>query len=366
MTPKSPKHGDKLEIATAAYFQSHGLLVRRSVRLAVAAGTAEATDIDLLGLRYSNPLNEERIIVDCRDRRKPRPFERILWTLGLATFSKANRATVVSPRAPWQAREFASQATVEILDADQIYSHLDNRKNSYIPFGDASQTLELKTQDRKKRCGSAAKGLLQETTRIRQMLIIGHPLSNFIRIIRILSEIGKFNPQNPEMKYLVHYTLFDAAVIIATMLSRFSAETKWTPKTSRTDYARKKLTYGDTPPGKAQELAKIAMGQTFHNVFPPPKFADETILLIDSLVENSLLAAKMPYAADYLLFGRVLEGIPDSHVVPYLGAEQDDAIKMVKKLLSLLSFAAEIPNSIWEFRNEEYVTKNDASQRNLL
>jgi len=71
------KIGDKLELRGAAYFQAHGYLVRRSVSLAVAAGTADATDIDLLAIRFSVPLAEERLVADCKDRRKPKPFERI-------------------------------------------------------------------------------------------------------------------------------------------------------------------------------------------------------------------------------------------------------------------------------------------------
>ena len=101
------------EIKTAMYFQSHGFLVRQGVKLAIAAGTADVTDIDVLALRFNTPLEEERLVIDCKDKKKSKPFERILWTVGLSTFAQANRAVVVLPSAPWQAREFASQVQAE-------------------------------------------------------------------------------------------------------------------------------------------------------------------------------------------------------------------------------------------------------------
>ena len=73
MSETNLKVGDRLELSAAAYFQAQGFLVRRGVMLSVAAGTADATDIDLLAIRFTVPLSEERVVADCKDRRKPRP-----------------------------------------------------------------------------------------------------------------------------------------------------------------------------------------------------------------------------------------------------------------------------------------------------
>jgi hypothetical protein len=61
--------GASLEFRTAAYLQAFGYLVRRGVVLSVAAGTAEATDIDLFAIRFQLPLAEEKLIVDCKERK---------------------------------------------------------------------------------------------------------------------------------------------------------------------------------------------------------------------------------------------------------------------------------------------------------
>ena len=130
--------GTDREIITAAYFQSYGFLVRQGVKLAIAAGTSEVTDIDVLALRYSAPLEEERIVIDCKDRKKPKPFERILWTVGLSTFAQANRSVVVLPSVPWQAREFASQVKVEVLCVPEMEEHLASVSGTNMSFGQAN------------------------------------------------------------------------------------------------------------------------------------------------------------------------------------------------------------------------------------
>jgi len=135
VTDKDSSKGGALETQTAAFFQAHGFVVRRGVKLAVGSGTTEATDIDVLGFRFGVPLAEQRLVVDCKDRRKPKPFERVLWTKGLAAFAQADYAVVVLPRAPWQARDFATRGKVELLDATEIERFLETQGTRAIPFG---------------------------------------------------------------------------------------------------------------------------------------------------------------------------------------------------------------------------------------
>ncbi len=178
--------GVALELRTAADFQAHGYLVRRGVKLAVAAGTAEATDIDLLAIRFNTPLNEQRLIADCKDRKKTHPFERILWTMGLTSFSSATEAVVVLPRAPWQARDFAAQGNVEILTADEMDASLETSDRSIRPFGDADLAFSNAYLPGGNRSQKFPKNLVREDLRLRQMLVISYSLTNLNRIFRTL------------------------------------------------------------------------------------------------------------------------------------------------------------------------------------
>ncbi|HKR59291.1 MAG TPA: hypothetical protein VJS64_06115, partial [Pyrinomonadaceae bacterium] len=222
MTSEFVRVGDNLELRAAAYFQSQGYFVRRSVMLSVAAGTADATDVDLLGIRFNVPLTEERLVADCKNRRKPRPFERILWTRGLASFANATQAVVILPRGVWQAREFATQGRVEVLESFEIERFLKTVGSSFTPFGDANPELSYRRRQ------NDSRELAREDLRLRQMLVVGHPLTNLNRIIKILSDIGHGVPREGDSFWMTRYVCSDAAVIASIMLVRFAAESKWT------------------------------------------------------------------------------------------------------------------------------------------
>jgi len=338
------KIGDKLELRGAAYFQAHGYLVRRSVSLAVAAGTADATDIDLLAIRFSVPLAEERLVADCKDRRKPKPFERILWVRGLASFANAGKAIVVLPRSVWQAREFANQGGVEIIESLEIEKFLKTTAKSFVPFGEASNELSVR------RGQNSNRELARESTALRQMLVTGHPLTNLNRIISRLSKIGKIREGD---FWMLRYICFDAAVIASVMLVRFAAESKWTPEKDWSAYARKKLTFGDVSPNKALQLAQYALDRKIVEGIPAPAYTNEIIQLIKSLIINPNVAASLPIVLDRHLFDQVLMKRPRP-ALPQT-TDDDEVLKLARRTLSAISYAAGIPASIWQTSSHENI-----------
>ena len=176
MSASKERKGPDLELRTAAYFQGLGYLVRRGIKLTVAAASAEATDIDVLAIRFSVPLAEERLIADCKDRKKPRPFERVLWTRGLATFARADRSVVVLSRVPWQVRELGAQGNVEIMEAKEVSDGVGEDGATDRSYGEADPSLDrvatLRRQRVQQQDGTLAKDLAKEELKLRQMLIV--------------------------------------------------------------------------------------------------------------------------------------------------------------------------------------------------
>lgn len=345
------RKGPGLELRTAAYFQNLGYLVRRGVKLAVGAGSADVTDIDVLAVRFSVPLAEERLIADCKDRKKPRPYERVLWTRGLASFARADRAVVVLPRVPWQAREFGAQGGVEIVEIGAVSDEAADGEMSYEAYGEADPALDGLTRIRRQRVqqqdSNLAKELAREELKLRQMLIVGHPLTNLNRIIRMLSSIGKrVDHGSEEARWLRLHTIYNAAVIGGVMLVRFACETKWTPEEEWSEYARKKLTYGDVPPQKARQLAKLALDTNFFEGMPSPQYTEEIVGVIGALISQPAAASTVPQALDFKFFGQELgsEDTPESQN----NVLHANSAKLGKQVLSTLSYAAELPTTLWE------------------
>lgn len=339
---------NNLEIRTAAYFQSLGFLVRDGVKLAIAAGTAEITDIDVLALRFSVPLMEERIVIDCKDRKKPKPFERILWTTGLSSYSRANRTVVVLPNAPWQAREFATGTNVEILCTQEIENYMKSIQETVKPFGQANPRISGRRDSILKNLEDKDKHFFREDLQLRQMLVIGHPLTNLNRIIRLLCVLGKNSKEtNANAQWLKQYICFNAGVIAGLMLVRFAAESKWTPQDDWSDYARKRLIYGDIPPQKARQLAKLALDQNYFGELPKPFYTEEIIGILRLLISKQKLTSLVPYGLDFYLLGRSYGVLDEQYVSPFLNQAQDDVLAICKQILSVVAYAAELPNEIW-------------------
>lgn len=337
--------GPRLEFATAQFFQSHGFFVRRGVKIAVADGLHEVTDIDVLAIRFGVPLNEERVVLDCKDRRKAKPFERILWTRGLADFAKANRAIIVSPMPPWTAREFAGYGNVEVLTSEVVAAHLKAQAHSYVPFADADGPLA----DSIPIVGSEElrKSLAQKDLMLRQMLTNGNPLTNLNRIVKLLraAELS-FNSPGP-LDIVFRRFLYNAAAIGAVMLVRFAAISKWTPEKDWMDHAQKLLTYGDLPPKKAQQLAKLVALPEIAGALPAPEYLDEVIQLLARMIERPTAAALLPFTVDLELQGKILGSVPQSYYPAALKGLEEDAISLCKRTLSAFSFATQLPATVW-------------------
>jgi hypothetical protein len=177
------------------------------------------------------------------------------------------------------------------------------------------------------------------------MLVIGHPLTNLNRIVKTLSTVGKAASHEGANFWMTRYVVFNAAVIAAVMLVRFAAESKWTPEKDWSAYARKKLTFGDVSPTKALQLAQLALDRKIIEGIPAPAYTNEIIQLIKVLVSNPQLAARLPNALDQYLFDQVLMG---QSRVKSLEVDEEASGRLVRRVLSALSYAGGIPAAIWQ------------------
>lgn len=355
----SGEKGDQLELLTAAFFQAHGFFVRRGVMLSVAAGAADATDIDLLALRYTQPLKEERLVADCKYRKRGKPFERVLWTMGLSQFARAGRSVVVSPAPIPAAREFAAQGHVEMIAADRIRKHLASPP--FPPFGDADPVIADKLQSAASSKGVATKEINRERARLRQMLVVGNCVTNLNRAIIVARQLRRtLTVIGPKEQWLRDYACKDAAVVCTVMLLRFAEEANWFPDKDWKSILQKRLTYGDVRPSKAVRLAQIALDKEFPNGLPAPEFADELAGAVEAIIQKPDCACLLPNSVEYLLFHA-------DDRLPFHGQDRsrdDEVIGLAKRVISALSYAVEEPNAFeWTNNIAWHFTKNKEETR---
>jgi hypothetical protein len=125
------------------------------------------------------------------------------------------------------------------------------------------------------------------------------------------------------------------------MLVRFAAESKWTPEKDWSAYARKKLTFGDVSPQKALQLAELALDRRINEGIPAPAYTGEILEVIKALITSPKVAARVPTSLDYYLFG-------NSRFDLRAGSVEEHALKLSRRVLSALSYAAGISSSLWQ------------------
>jgi len=108
--------GAGLEELVRAYFARQGFFTLRSVSYRFE--DEEVTDIDVWLYGRQSAGVRTRTIVDVKDKRSPKAFERILWTRGMQLALGCDRAIVATTDRGAQILRFAQQQKVALLTKD--------------------------------------------------------------------------------------------------------------------------------------------------------------------------------------------------------------------------------------------------------
>ena len=122
----SQRKGPRLEEVVRAYFARQGFFALRGVDLTFDGDKVTDIDVWLYG-RLSASIRT-RTIVDVKDKRSPKAFERILWTRGMQLALGCDRAVVATTYNNLKAKRFAREQGVALLHKeflDRLRSRID-------------------------------------------------------------------------------------------------------------------------------------------------------------------------------------------------------------------------------------------------
>jgi len=232
-------------------------------------------------------------------------------------------------------REFAAQGGVEVLSAEQVAAFVVQQSTQYYGDADTARAARLARVSHLKL--PETKSLLHELARVRQMLVVGSPTTNFNRLVLTIRRLrGLRQGSSVEWPWLRDFVCNDATVTAALMLLRFVEEVKWSPEADWRTTLTRRLTYGDVPPSKALQLAKIALDQPFPEGLPPPEYTEEVGGLVDQLIARSAVSVWTPISVDYLLAA----GTVRSSGVPWVPAElQAEVLALGRRVISTIGYA---------------------------
>ena len=110
------RKGPLLEEVVRAYFARQGFFALRGVDLKFEG--VKVTDIDVWLYGRQSASIRTRTIVDVKDKRSPKAFERILWTRGMQLSLGCDRAVVATTYNSPKAKRFAREQGVALLHKD--------------------------------------------------------------------------------------------------------------------------------------------------------------------------------------------------------------------------------------------------------
>lgn len=111
----APDKGGIAEEALRQYFRESGSFVLRAVP--VKAGTEDVSDIDLWAYSRTGPLSRSIFIVDIKNKKRGKAFERAVWIKGLQAALGADDVVIASQGAKDSVYAFAARLGVRVLSS---------------------------------------------------------------------------------------------------------------------------------------------------------------------------------------------------------------------------------------------------------
>lgn len=315
--------GPQLEYNVSGLFQNQGYLTRRSVPLYYGNNNQDATDIDVVGFLFTPPFQVHKIICDCKNKQKSKPYERIFWAKGLGQFVGATDIYVSLPQASWDTVKFAQKGDIRILTSDIIKDYFTHNSNVY-GIADDEFYIDFFNNINKEIKSDKTLGVFWNS--LKKLYLNEDPYVAINIAMELLLNGGKNLSFSKERglknNYLFwKYICCEALVLIGLNILNICADTICLPSKSREQHILSKLTYGDIDPSKINTIlnyAKIAANEMVKATIPknalpkstvvdfgeisPPTYAQSIIGLVERAIQNPEWYINLPQVLDFILF----------------------------------------------------------------
>lgn len=377
MTPPAApqgKRGNDMEYLSAAVFQSQGYLVRRGIPLQVGPGSSDVTDIDVFGVRFSQPFQIHRVVCDCKDRQRSRPYERIFWAKGLGAFVGASETYVALPRPGVDVIHFAKRGQVRVLPEDV----LREAARAYTPFSFANKGFADRLE---KSVHAGMKRAKQSTTvlaQTRRLYLADDPYvaMNIAMInLKLAADTLRGAGGLPkEVGDLWQVIAGELLVVCPILLLMMASDTLGLSKEQRAKHITEHLTYGDLPPQKAEEFFDLARqvaleaGRAANPKLPAsaplpfdlgeieaPSYSADVVGLVERAINQPALYIHLPSVMDYLVFEQSVQHSTFSDQefrVAFPGATQEEKLKIARNIFVFARDAAKLNLGVFWPRQE--------------
>lgn len=353
---KTDQKGFGFEYQVSGMFQSQGYLTRRGISLQYGVTNHDATDIDVLGIIFTNPFQGHRIICDCKNKVRSKPYERIFWAKGLGEFVKASNVFVALNKTQWEIVRFASTGGVKVLTSDILEGFRDERYSFGLADEGFYGTYE-KILQKVAKANSTIGGILSSTRRLylheNPYVAINICLEHLNTVARGLEHASHYSKDHRDtLKFLA----CELTVLVGLQLLGICSDVLGLPERERRNHITSKLTYGDLDPIVANDLinsARDLANEMVRSSIPksmapksidfgtidPPSYTDSLIGLVERALTRPNSYIQIPQHLDFLLFEQGLKDkeYSEEAILSIFGYSMiDEKFKVSRNILSFV------------------------------
>lgn len=345
--------GDALEYRGFRLLQKYGYLVRRNYSISTSAGLHQITDVDILGLKYEVGFTKKVFIIECKNRKRTVPIDRILWLRGLKEIIGAQLASLIVPNVKWDIKDYGYKRGIKVIDFvnfDSLETALNVDKSEFFGLGDYRYYEPLYSQ---------WQSMLSSQNRL-------HITYNFLSTeARNINPYKGINRLFSEMQWLMSsldgsnkarsdfslFLLYEIVILMAVYLLQICEYCQILNQSERQEYLNKSLTYVDWNKEKAENLllsswkvaarlSKEQLGKEIQipkefNTFPRPEFTDGIIEVVERFCKYPNSSIHVIEFLDMLLYEYLFKQkqIDDTWLKSFFdfGNHYDMTLKQAKK-----------------------------------
>lgn len=306
--------GTEFEYNVCQLFTEQGYFTRRSIPVKSTVDQ-DITDIDVLGIKYTYPFEKKVIICDCKNKVKPKPFERIFWTKGLGEYVGADDEYIALPKIGPDIIEFAKKSKVRVISQNELSFYEDKQIGyaDYKFYGKFMQTLEdKKTGDLQ---------VIRYFSTLKKEYISDNPYVTLNIALLILNKLSQ-GDWTDEGKKLI---FAEGATVVAYALLDICRDVFGMNEELRENYISAKLTYGSSEAtyinGLIENVTRYAnevlaekIPKEYYNKnlvdkmeIPAPHYTKNCIAIIERAYNNPEWYIDMLRNIDFILFEFMLK-----------------------------------------------------------
>jgi hypothetical protein len=353
---KSDKKGFGFEYTVSDMFQNQGYLTRRGIPLQYGNGNYDATDIDVLGIMFTSPFQGHRIISDCKNKVRSKPYERIFWAKGLGEFVKASNVYVAMQKTQWEIIRFASTGGVKVLTSDILEEYVDSDR----AYGLADASFYASFERDIEKVAKNNSKINYILSNVKRLFVAENPYVAINVALAHLDEISRWQtiPQMKakELQNTLKYLISQLTVIVGLQILWICSDVLGLPERARKEHITSKLTFGDLEPNAvrgildnardlANELVKssvpksVAPKEVDFGEITPPHYTQSLIGLVERALQRPQTYITLPQTLDFVLFEQGIKSkvYTDDELKEILGySSQDEKMKASRNILAFV------------------------------